>query len=89
METKIVNRTIHPDTHKSENSYRVKIGKINFYDQLIVNIHHEKIGFIGTYIFEGKEIASYESIHFKAEETTGIVNIQWIQKLKFQKSTNE
>lgn len=48
---KIVNRTIHPDTHDSANSYRVKIGKRNYYEKLIVNINHEKFDFDETYIF--------------------------------------
>jgi hypothetical protein len=83
MEIKTVNRTIHPDIHKSENSYRVKIGKRNFYDKLIVNIHHENTRFVGTYIFEGKDIASYESIHFKTEEIEGKIKIHWIQDIKY------
>lgn len=85
MKTKTVNRTIHPDTHESKNSYRMKIGKRNYYDQLIVNIDHDNVGFIGTYIFSGSEIAPYESIHFKAVENNGIVAINWVQKLKFEK----
>lgn len=82
---KTVNRTIHPITHKSENSYRVRIGERNFYNQLIVNIDHEDFGFIGTYLFDGKEIANYESIHFKAIEADGQVTIKWVQNLKYNK----
>jgi hypothetical protein len=84
MEIKTVNRTIHPDTHDSNNSYRDKIGKRNFYDKLIVNISHDKKGFINTYVFDGKEIAGYESIHFKAREVNGEVKIEWVQNLKFR-----
>lgn len=86
---KTVNRTIHPSTHKSENSYRVKIGKRNYYDQLIVNISHEKNGFLTTYIFDGKEIAPYESIHFKAEEVEGKVHINWVQKISYLKDQDQ
>jgi hypothetical protein len=82
---KTVDRTIRPSTHKSEHSYRVKIGERNFYDKLIVNIHHEKYGFIDTYIFEGEKIAPYESIHFKAEETAGKIEIKWVQQIQFSK----
>jgi len=85
MNVKTVNRTIHPDTHESDNSYRVKIGKSNFYDQLVVNISHDKKGFIGTYVFDGNDIAPYESIHFKAREINGEVKIEWVQNLKFRK----
>ena len=83
MNIKTVNRTIHPDTHKSENSYRVKLGKRN-YDQLVVNIDHEKLGTIGVDLFDGKDIADYESIHFKAEEAGGKVTINWVQKLNYK-----
>lgn len=86
---KTVNRIIRPSTHKSEHSYRVKIGDRNFYDKLIVNIHHEKYGFMDTYIFEGEAIAPYESIHFKAEENNGTINIKWVQKIPFQREGNE
>lgn len=85
MKIKEVNRTIHPDSHKSENSYRLKIGKRNYYDRLIVNIFHEEKGFIDSYIFEGEDIASFESIHFKAEETNNAVNIYWVQNIKHTK----
>jgi len=85
MKTKTVNRTIHPDTHDSKNSYRVKIGKKNYYDQLVVNVDHEKLGVVGTYIFEGKQIGEYESLHFKAEESNGIVSINWVENIAFKK----
>lgn len=85
MEIKTVNRTIHPNTHKSENSYRVKIGKKNFYDKLIVNISHENIGFLGRFEFDGKEIAEYESIHFKATEIKEKVEIKWVQNIVAKK----
>jgi len=84
MKVKTVHRTIHPDTHKAEHSYRVKIGKRNYYDQLLVHIDHEEIGSIGTYVFEGKVIAPYESIHFKAEEDNGGVHINWVQELDYK-----
>ena len=84
MNIKTVNRTIHPDTHDSDNSYRVKIGKRNFYDQLIVNINHEKSNFKKTYVFEGKQIADYESIHFKAIESNEKVIINWVQNLEYE-----
>ena len=84
MNIKTVNRTIHPDTHDSENSYRVKIGKRNFYDQLIVNINHENLDFKETYIFDGKQIADYESIHFKAIESNDKITINWVQNLKYE-----
>lgn len=80
---KTVNRTIRPDSHKSENSYRVKIGKRGFYDQLVVNITHENNDFKETYIFDGEDIACYESIHFKADEHDGEIKIQWVQDIKF------
>jgi hypothetical protein len=82
---KTVNRTIHPDTHDSQNSYRVKIGKRNFYDKLIVNINHEKLDFNETYIFDGEVIKDYESIHFKSTEMKNTVQIQWVQNLNFTK----
>lgn len=80
---KIVNRTIHPDTHDSANSYRVKIGKRGFYDKLIVNIDHESLDFKETFVFDGEAIRKYESIHFKATENNDKVQIQWVQNLKF------
>ncbi len=84
MKIKTVNRTIHPDTHETKNSYRVKIGKKNYYDQLVVNVNHEKLSFQCTYVFEGNEIADYESIHFKAGERDGTVKINWVQALEFK-----
>jgi hypothetical protein len=81
----LFNYIIHPKTHKSENSYRVKIGKIGFYDQLIVNIDHDTHGFIGTYSFNGIDIAPYKSIYFKAIEEEGEVIINWVRDLKFEK----
>ncbi|MCD7968784.1 MAG: hypothetical protein LUF87_00300 [Alistipes sp.] len=83
-EIKTVNRTIHPDTHKETISYRVKIGKKNYYNQLVVNIDHDNYGFIGTYVFSRDEIANYESIHFKALDTDNGVKIEWLQNLKFE-----
>jgi len=85
METKTVNRTIHPETHKSENTYRVKIGKRNFYNKLIVSISHQNTGLIGSFEFDGKEIAPYESIHFKANEVKGKVEITWVQNIAVKK----
>ncbi len=85
MVTKTVNRTIHPSTHKSEHSYRVKIGKRNYYDQLIVHINHENKNFNETYVFDGEAIAAFESIHFKAEEINGNILIQWVQNIKYSK----
>jgi hypothetical protein len=85
MEIKTVNRTIRPATHKSENSYRVKIGKRNFYDKLIVNINHESLGAVGIFEIEGKAIAPYESIHFKANEKSGRVEITWVQIIPVKK----
>lgn len=84
MNIKTVNRTIRPDTHVSDNSYRVKIGKRNFYDQLIVNINHEKLNFKKTYVFDGKQIADYESIHFKAIVSNEKVIINWMQNLEYE-----
>lgn len=84
MKVKTVNRTIHPDSHEANNSYRVKIGKKNYYDQLIVNIKHEKLPFKCTYVFEGNGIANFESIHFKAEENEGAIKINWVQTLEFK-----
>ncbi len=81
MKIKTVNRTIHPETHKSDNSYRVKIGKRNYYDKLIVNISHEKLGFIGSFEFEKEAIAPDERIHFKAEEQEGKVKVTWVQNI--------
>ena len=85
MEIKTVNRTIHPDTHKPENSYRVRIGKKDFYDLLVVNIFHENAGKIGTFEFTAKEIASYESIHFMAKDLNGKVEIVWVQDVAVKK----
>jgi hypothetical protein len=85
VEIKTVNRTIRPTTHKSENSYRVKIGERNFYDKLIVNIYHESLGAIGSFEFDGKAIAPYESIHFKADERNGKVEITWVQNIPVKK----
>lgn len=82
---KTVNRTIRPKTHDSANSYRVKIGRRDYYDKLIVNIDHEASDFNETYVFSGEEIKGYESIHFKAFERNGKVQIQWVQNLKFTK----
>lgn len=82
---KTVNRTIHPDTHDSANSYRVKIGKRDYYEKLIVNINHEKSDYQETFVFDGSEIKNYESIHFKATENKDTVQIQWVQNLKFTK----
>lgn len=84
---KIVNRTIHPKTHDMKNSYRVKIGKRNYYDKLIVNINHEELDFKETYIFDGSIIKEYESIHFKASENDGKIQIQWVQNIQFTKET--
>lgn len=84
MKVKTVYRTIHPDTHKAENSYRVRIGKRNYYDQLLVHIDHEKVGVIGTYVFERSVIAPYESIHFKASERGGKVSVNWVQDLVYK-----
>ena len=85
MEIKTVTRRIHPDSHKSESPYRVKIGKCNFYDQLIVDIFHDKLGFIGTYQFSKESIKDYESIHFKAIEKGEVVQIKWVQDIEFTK----
>jgi hypothetical protein len=85
MEIKTVNRTIRPATHKSESPYRVKIGKKNFYDLLVVNIFHDKLGKVGSFEFNGKEIAPYESIHFKAGEREGRIEIKWVQDVVVKK----
>lgn len=82
---KIVNRIIDPDTHKSENSYRVKIGKRGYYGQLVVNIRYEDTDFKEIYIFDGKDIISYESIHFKAEVADEEIRIYWVQDIKYTK----
>lgn len=85
MEIKTVNRTIRPESHQSKDPYRVKIGKRNFYNKLIVNITHEKLGFVGSFEFGGDAIAPYESIHFKAEEQNGKVEITWVQNIAVKK----
>jgi hypothetical protein len=84
MKIKTVNRTIRPSSHKAENSYRVKIGKRNYYDKVVVNINHESNTFQATYEFDGKQVENYESIHFKANENKGNVSIDWVQKLEYQ-----
>lgn len=85
MEIKTVNRTIRPTTHRSENSYRVKIGERNFYDKLTLNICHESLGAVSSFEFDGKAIAPYESIHFKANERYGKVDITWVQNIPVKK----
>lgn len=84
MKTKTVNRTIRPSTRELDSSYRVKIGKRNYYDQLIVNIDHESTDFKVTYIFQGSDIAKYESIHFKVHEYNDEIRIEWVQDLNYK-----
>lgn len=33
--------------------------------------------------FDGSEIKDYESIHFKATENNHIIQIHWVQNLKY------
>jgi hypothetical protein len=50
-----------------------------------VNIYHESLGAIGSFEFDGKAIAPYESIHFKADERNGKVEITWVQNIPVKK----
>ena len=74
----IRNRTIRPSTRKkSSTNYKVNTEFVNVGDTLVVNINHESKPFFESYKFNGADIASRNSIHFKVIENEESINIVW------------
>lgn len=74
----IRNRTIRPSTRlESSKNYKIDTKKVSSNDTLIVNINHESKPFQQTYTFNGKDVASKNSISFKVTEFNGNIQIKW------------
>ena len=74
----IRNRTIRPSTRLATSiSYKVDITKVGFKDSLEVNIKHESKRFHKTYHFDGQNISTKKSIHFKVTESRENIEIVW------------
>ncbi len=74
----IKNRTIRPSTRlESSTSYKVNTSRVTRHDTLIVNVHHEDGTEVGTYRFNGQDVADRNSIHFRVSETSSGLSITW------------
>ncbi len=71
-------RTIRPSTRLvTSKTYKVDTEKVGVEDLLEVNIKHESNCFCKVYHFNGQDIASRKSIHFKVIESRDNIEIVW------------
>lgn len=73
----IKNRTIRPSSRVGNSPYKVDTSKVGSRDFLIVNVDHETKEFKDTYRFNGTDLDNRDSIHFKVNEFSGNISLEW------------
>ena len=74
----IRNRTIRPSSRlASSKSYKIDTRNVGNGDTLIVNIYHESTNFHRTYRFNGNDLSSKNSIHFRVNDFGTRIDISW------------
>lgn len=72
------NRTIRPSGRlKSSNNYKIDVKSVGKDTDLTVNITHESLPFYKSFKFDGKQLATKNSISFSVLEIDGIITISW------------
>ncbi len=66
-----------PERLNSSVNYKVDTQKVTPDDTLIVNITDEKSDYARTFYFNGKDVASKDSIHFKVTKIIEGIDLEW------------
>jgi hypothetical protein len=79
MATIIRTRTLRPSNRESSSTYKVDTKKVGIGDILKIEIYHEihPDNMIAEFEISGSEVASKNSIHFDAIETSNEWNFKW------------